>query len=187
MEKKKTVMIVILAALFLLSGFISMADAKARIQLPTPDRTKATKKEVKELKAFYDKIEDAMADENLAAIMNFYSEDYIHRGVNKQQIWSLWSEIFSKFDYLHSIHIFSEINVQGSEAVITCTGVLMGTPRDSKEGAMTTIDNWITQNHWLSKFGGSWKMVGGATQWITKEEHLPRGVIKYNIEFHPLF
>lgn len=185
MKGKKTV--VFLAALFLMSSLTLKAYAQPHVHFPSPEDTTASKESVKELEVFYDKLDDALAKKDLDTLMSFYANDYFHQGITKDIIKNLWSNLFNNFDRINSVHFFSSMNVQGTEALIVCTGDLMGVPKDSKEKQNVVIDRWTNQNHWLSKKDGKWQIVGGATHWLSEARVLPKGAVKYQIEFHPLF
>jgi ketosteroid isomerase-like protein len=187
MGKKRTTTVVFLAVVFFLSSFILNAYAKPHVEFPPSSEIQASKNDVKELKAFYAKIENAMVRENLDAMMRFYSDDYFHRGITKQQVRLMWKDIFSKFHKLKSVHVFSEITVQDTEALVVCTGTLLGVPAGAVGQKNVAIDKWINQNHFLSKSGGSWKIVGGASHWLEEITVLPGGAVDYQLEFHPLF
>ncbi len=186
MENKKTV-VALLSFLFLFLIINSRADAMPHVQFPSSDAIVGNKDALKDLEAFYGKLEDALAKKDLGALMTFYADDYFHNGMTKETIKSLWSNIFKNFNGLNSIHVFSSIEIQGSEAVITCTGTLLGVPKDSKDNQNVAVDRWINQNHWLSKKGGSWQIVGGATHWVSETKARPGKRIEYQVEFHPLF
>jgi ketosteroid isomerase-like protein len=187
MEKKRTTTIVFLAVVFFLSSFILNAYAKPHVEFPPPGEIVASKNEVKELKAFYAKLEDALIKEDLDAMMRFYSNDYFHRGITKQQVRLMWKDIFGNFQKLKSVHVFSEITVQATEALVVCTGTLLGVPAGPDSAKNVAVDRWINQNHFLSKRGGSWKIVGGASHWLEETKVLPGGSVEYQLEFHPLF
>lgn len=187
MKKKRTATIVFLTVVFFLSGFILNAYAKPHIEFPPPGEIQASKNDVRELKAFYAKLEDSLIKEDLDAVMRSYSNDYFHRGITKQQVRLLWKDIFSNFHKLKSLHIFSKIIVQDTEALLVCTGTLLGVPAGPDSAKNVAVDKWINQNHFLSKIGGSWKIVGGASHWRSETTMLPGGGVDYQLEFHPLF
>lgn len=184
--RKRELMTMSFLALFLLLALFTLR-ANAHVQLPPSDAVAATKEEVKELDDFYRRIEEAVVKKDINAVMGFYADDYFHQGITKQQVKGLWTNLFEKFDKLNSAHIFSSINVQGKEAVLSCTGTLFGIPKGSKEGRYMTIDKWVEQNHYLTKKGGAWQIVGGATHWFSGPMERPGGVVEYQLEFHPLF
>ncbi len=112
----------------------------------------ADEKTLREFTAFYDKIEEAMAAEDIDRIMDFYAEDYLHHGITKKQLKFMWLEVFGNFSDLYSVHVFTKITVHGNDAILVCTGGLFGI--EDGRSDYTTVDQWVTQNHWLTKVGG---------------------------------
>jgi hypothetical protein len=119
--------------------------------------------------------------------MTFYADDYFHQGITKSQIRNLWVNIFANFDSLNSAHIFSTVKVRENEAAVTCTGSLLGIPKDSKDKAYVSVDQWVNMKHYLSKKSGSWKIVGGGSHWQVEPLVKYGEDVKYQLEFHPLF
>lgn len=186
MKVKRLVTTLFLAVLFLIPATAPEVYAEPHVEFPPEDGVLASKKEVKELKTFYSMIESALSREDLEAMMVFYSDDYFHRGITKGQVRLMWKNIFEKFSNLRSIHVFSEMTVQDSEALVVCTGTLLGVPK-GEEAKHVAVDRWINQNHFLSKSGGKWRIVGGASHWLSEMKMLPGGALEYQLEFHPLF
>jgi ketosteroid isomerase-like protein len=154
-------------------------SAVADVQFPKAEKTNADENVVQEFEAFYDQIEAALASEDIDRIMSFYAEDYLHHGITKKQLKFMWLEIFSEFSDLYSVHIFTRVDVHGGDAILVCTGALLGIPPEG--GDYQTVDRWVSQNHWLTKVDGQWRMIGGATH----ESPAARGSRK--LELHPLF
>ena len=177
--------IITLVGLTLFGG--SVIDSYAHVQLAPPEVMKASKQDLDDIVAFYGKIEDALAKKDLNTIMTFYTDDYFHQGITKGQIRGLWENIFSNFDGLNSAHIFNGVEVKDSEAIITCTGTLLGIPKSAKDKKYVTVDKWINMDHYLSKKSGSWRIVGGASHWLIEPLVKQGKEIKYQVEFHPLF
>lgn len=175
--KYRAAVTVLLAFAVLMAGHVPKAGAD--IQFPKPGRSNAEENTLKEFQAFYDQIESALAAEDLGKLMTFYAEDYLHHGITKKQLRFMWLEIFGEFSELYSVHIFSKIDVQGSDAVLVCTGALMGIPPEG--GDYQAVDRWVNQNHWLTKVDGKWRMIGGATH------QSPGRTGARSLELHPLF
>ena len=166
-----------LFALALLFGG-SVPAAMAETQFPKPERTNADKKTIEEFSQVYEEIEKALQAEDVDKIMEFYSADYLHHGITKKQLKFMWLEVFTNFDDLYSVHIFTKITVSGNDAILVCTGALFGIAGKGQE--YTTVDQWVAQPHWLTKENGNWKMVGGATHSSPRR----RGG---KLELHPFF
>lgn len=175
--KRSVILKVILAGLI---GLVLHAPgARAEMQLPKPDKTNADQATTQEFEAFYTNVEQALAEEDIDRIMNFYADEYLHHGITKRQLRFMWLEIFSEYSDLYSVHIFSKIDVHGNDAILVCTGALLGIPPEG--GDYQAVDRWVNQNHWLSKINGEWRMIGGATH------RSPSRSGSGALELHPLF
>jgi ketosteroid isomerase-like protein len=167
----------------LLAGLIALVahggGALAEIQLPKPEKANADAATLKEFEAFYAAIEAALAAEDLGRLMSFYADDYFHHGITKKQLRFMWLEIFGEFSELYSVHIFAKIDVHGGDAILVCTGALLGIPPEG--GDYQAVDRWVNQDHWLTKVEGEWKMIGGATH------EAPTRPGSRTLELHPLF
>ena len=148
-------------SVLLVSMIGPVPGAVADVQFPKAAKTNADEGTVREFADFYDQIEAALASEDIDRIMSFYAEDYLHRGITKKQLKFMWLEIFSEFSELYSVHIFTRVDVHGGDAILVCTGALLGIPLEG--GDYQTVDRWVSQNHWLTKVDGQWRMIGGAT------------------------
>jgi len=181
---RRLIWVMAVLAGFTLSGGLSYAH----VQLPPNAAAMADQKDVDSIVAMYGKIEEALAKEDIDAIMAFYADDYAHQGITKSVIRNLWSSIFANFDNLNSTHAFSAVKVAGDEARVTCTGTLLGMPKGSKDQKVVAVDRWESIDHFLTKKGGSWKIVGGASHWLIEPRVEKYGEdVKYQLEFHPLF
>lgn len=168
----------ILAALLVFAAGLVPA-ARAEIQLPKSDRTNADEQAIEELEAFYAAIEEALGAEDIDRIMSYYADDYLHHGITKKQLRFMWLEIFSNFSDLYSVHIFSKIDVFGGDAILVCTGALLGIPSQGKD--YEAVDRWVNLPHWLTKIDGEWRIIGGASQ------QAPARPGSGILELHPLF
>lgn len=168
---------IVLAALIALTA--PATDAWAEMQLPKPGKTNADAATLAEFEGFYAEIEAALMAEDIDRLMSYYAEDYLHHGITKKQLRFMWLEIFSEFSEFYSVHIFSRIDVHGGDAILICTGALLGIPPGGSD--YQSVDRWVNQNHWLTKVEGQWKMVGGATH------RAPGKTGARVLELHPLF
>lgn len=166
-------LIVLVAGLLL-----AIAPVRADIQLPDDDQVTANSQEMEEFKTFYKEVDAALKAEDIGRIMALYADDYLHQGITKRQLRFMWLEIFNAYDDLYSIHAFSNIHVTGPDAILNCTGALMGIGKNSKD--FIAVDRWITLNHWLTRIDGKWKMVGGAS-------HAGATLKESKDDSHPLF
>ncbi len=183
---KFRLLVAFLAMAFLALGGAVKAHAEAHINLPPPNEIHATPQDVKDIMAMYDGLEGALAKKDLGAIMSYYAPDYDYQHADKSELRYLWSEQLAKFEKLYSVHNFSELTVQGTEAAITCTGVLFGLPKGATD--YVVVDSWQMQPHYLTKKSGSWKIVGGSTHWVEEKLKIPgKRRVTYSLQFHPFF
>ncbi len=167
----------------LIAGAVPALDARADMQLPKPGKSNADAATTKAFESFYAEIEAALMAEDIDRLMSYYAEDYLHHGITKKQLRFMWLEILSEFSELYSVHIFSKIDVSGGDAILICTGALLGIPPEG--GDYQAVDRWVNQNHWLTRVGGQWKMVGGATHQRAGQRTGSAG--SRALELHPLF
>lgn len=153
-------------------------SAIAEIQLPKPSKTNADPVTMDEFAAFYANVEEALTTKDLDRLMSFYAKDYFHYGITKKQLRFMWLEIFANYEELYSVHVFSKIDVNGDDAILVCTGALLGMPEPDAD--YEAVDRWVNHNHWLTRIDGKWKMIGGATHHSTAGKGGP-------LEIHPLF
>ncbi|MBL6931808.1 MAG: hypothetical protein ISR45_02580 [Rhodospirillales bacterium] len=165
--------------MFLLTFTLFVIDsAWAEIQLPEEEKIVANYQTMQEFRAFYDEVEAALKAEDIDRIMALYADDYLHQGITKRQLRFMWLEIFNAYDDLYSIHAFSNIHVTGADAILNCTGALMGIEKKGRD--FLAVDRWIMLNHWLTRIDGKWKMVGGAS-------HTGATLKESKDDSHPLF
>lgn len=163
----------ILASLLFVAG-----GAKAEYQLPSQEDIVANAEALQSLEKFYDDMEAALKAEDIDKIMSFYAKDYLHLGITRTQLRFMWLEIFNTYNDLYSIHAFSRIDVNRADAILNCTGALMGIEKQGHD--YQAIDRWIMQNHWITRIGKEWKIVGGAS-------HQGATIKESAQESHPLF
>lgn len=154
-------------------------EVRAEIQLPKASKTNADERTLAEFSTFYERIENALRTEDIDTLMSFYAEDYLHHGITKKQLRFMWLEIFSNFSDLYSVHVFSKITVHGGDAILVCTGALLGIGPGEED--YQAVDRWVNQDHWLTRVDDEWKMIGGATH------QAPALGSTRQLEIHPLF
>lgn len=187
MNRLRTLIIASAVGLLALSAFGVMEDARAKVRIKPVDEIKASEEEIKEVRTFFDELEKALVREDLDRVMTFYSEKYYHRGITKDQVRLLWTDIFAKYDRLNSVHVFSEIKVVDDEVLVVCTGALRGVPAGSKDRQYVKIDSWTNQNHYLYKEKDSWGIIGGSSHRMTKGGELTGKAADRPLGFHPLY
>lgn len=119
---------------------------------------------VKELLASFGRAEAALKKEDLDALMAFYASTYNYHGLKEADVRRVWGEVFTHYQALESVHLFSDITVTktGSQlrAEVTCTGGLYGT--EEQTGKRITLDSWFREVHYLVKEEGGWRFLGNA-------------------------
>lgn len=137
-----------LVAAFLVLSSAFAPEASGEYRMPKPDRMNVDQLTTRELEDFYTKIKGVSGAEELDRIMHSRADECLYHAIDKRQLRSMWLEIFSDFSDRHTAHMFSEIEVYGDDAILTCTVALLGIP---VEGAgYEANDRWLSQNHWLS-------------------------------------
>jgi hypothetical protein len=144
---------------FALTDIIEGADVQASSQ------------SVKAIMASFGQAEEALRSENLAKMMEFYTDDYRNRGLRKEGTSWIWEDIFARYDELSSRHVFSKIIVDAEKGIaqVTCTGALFGSSVFDKERKPTPasvtsepimIDSWFEAIHYLILEKEVWKIIG---------------------------
>jgi hypothetical protein len=192
MKRQRSIFIASIVAMLTLSLSWFGTDAQAKVRLSPSDDIEATEEQIEEINSFFDALERAIIREDIDLVMTFYSEEYFHRGITKDQVRRLWANIFRKYDNLKSVHVFSNIKFvedeEGlDEGLVVCTGTLMGTTAGSKSKRRITIDSWAEQNHYLYREKGSWKITGGSSHRMMKDKSLIGKAVERPLGFHPLY
>lgn len=183
----KLVFIAIAVFLVALAAAAVHADANPHVQFPHEDEIHATPQQLDELRAFYAALEQALSQKDLDGMMSFYADDYFHQETTRAQLRRLWEDTFKNYDNLRALHVINGLTVVDTEAIIVCTGSLLGVPDGSGGNGYVTINSWADQNHFISKARGSWKIVGGGTHRLLKTNTLPNGAMEHRVEQHPLY
>jgi ketosteroid isomerase-like protein len=175
MRLKITITLLLAWAVFTSGPF---PQAAAETQFTARSMKNVPERAIDEFRDFYEQIEKALREEDVGRMMTFYAEDYLHHGITKKQLKFMWLEMFTNFQDLYSVHIFTKVSVHGNDAILVCTGGLFGITKKGED--YTTVDQWVTQPHWLTKIGDKWKIIGGATHQMPRR----RGG---KLTLHPFF
>lgn len=163
------------------TGVTAAAPVYGITQIPPEARIDADEQTILEITSTFDHAEEAIRARDLEAIMALYSDRYRHHGLGKSDIRQIWEELFSQYDLISNIHIFSAITTseQGEEsrAQIGCTGALWATSRNTKQ--RIPIDSWHDEVHHLVKENGAWRIIGS--------DEGPRRPRMFGTAPHPLF
>jgi len=117
---------------------------------------------------------------DLDALMAVYSDHYSHLGLRKDDMETMWGDLFARYRRFSSNHSFARIDVTPGEppvAEVTCSGSLWATSKET--GKRTSVDSWLWEAHILVYENGQWKIRGpGNNALITLE---------FGAAVHPLF
>lgn len=135
---------------------------------------------VREILAAFSRAEDAVQQQELDPLLQFYAKGYNYHGLKPADVRRIWGEVFTHYRDLSSTHLFSEVKVFRSgaqlRAEITCTGGLYGT--EAKGSTRITLDSWFHEVHYLVHEEGAWRFLGNAgavpsTAPLTSSPHHP--------------
>lgn len=135
---------------------------------------------VREILAAFSRAEDAVQQQELDPLLQFYAKGYNYHGLKPADVRRIWGEVFTHYRDLSSTHLFSEVKVFRSgaqlRAEITCTGGLYGT--EAKGSTRITLDSWFHEVHYLVYEDGAWRFLGNAgavpsTAPLTSSPHHP--------------
>ncbi len=164
-----------------LAWLVPSASTYGMTQIPPDAKIEADQQTILELTSTFDHAEESIRSRDLDSLMALYSEQYQHHGLKKPDIRKIWDELFSHYDLISNIHIFSAIKKveqrDHMRAEITCTGALWATSKNTKD--RVPIDSWHQEVHHLVKEKGGWRIVGS-----TAGPPRPR---MFGMAPHPLF
>jgi hypothetical protein len=134
------------------------------------------------LLAAFERAEAALKNEDIDAVMQFYSPSYDYHGLKESDVRRVWGEVFEHYKAVESLHLFSDIKFlrvnNGLRAEVTCTGGLYGV--DERSGDRVTLDSWFREVHYLVKEGNAWRFLGNAGE-------VPPAAPFASAPHHPLF
>ena len=122
---------------------------------------KADDETVGDILAAFNRGEAALHARDLDALMQLYAQDYHYRDLTKGDVRKIWEGFFAHYSQISSTHVFSKIVAEGrkpSTAMITCTGRLWGTSKES--GERVILDSWFFEVHHLVSDDGTWRVRG---------------------------
>ena len=159
---------------------VAVPGANAKTQLLPDGIQEVDAETLKELLSAFEQAEQAMAAKDIDRIMALYSDDYLYHGLKKADVRQIWKQLFDHYKELESFHTFSVVRTvgSGSNAEMTCSGVLWGTSNDTT--LRSPVDSWYEEVHYLKKENGRWRIVGNVGG-----ESIP--VLQFGVAPHPLF
>ena len=108
--------------------------------------------------------QDALTRKDLDALMEFYADNYKHRGFTKDSLRSEWEALFNKYTNFSATHVLTRIVVDADRmphtAQVTCTGSLWAISTDTNR--RVNIDSWYNEVHYLAYLDGAWRIQGHA-------------------------
>ena len=138
-------------------------------------------KTVREINESFHRIEHALEEGDIDALMDEYSEDYGWGSLAKEDMRAIWNQVFRRYRRLSSQHSFSRTEMAPSlgkarVAKLTCSGSLWATHKET--GKRVTLDSWLGEVHYLIYEKGKWKFRGRSRTPST---------LRFGDALHPLF
>ena len=121
----------------------------------------ATPEEVGAIEYTFIKSDSAIAEGDLIALMENYSERCRYKELTKADMRAIWQDFFEHFSRVDPLHAFTRIVViQGNPltAEITSTGVLWATSNQTYE--RVNLVSWVGDIHHMIFEDGMWKFLG---------------------------
>ena len=116
--------------------------------------------------------EDAVKRKDTDSLMEFYANDYKHRGFTKDSLRSEWKHLFQEYRDFSATHVLTHIVVDADRepltARITCTGSLWAISNDTNQ--RINIDSWYNEIHYLTYIDGRWRIQGHAWEVLNPKD-----------------
>ena len=123
------------------------------------------------LKSFK-KAEDALKRRDIDALMDFYADNYQHRGFTKDSLRTEWKHLLQDYRDFSATHVLTRIVVDADRvphtAQVTCTGSLWAISNDSNQ--RVNIDSWYNEVHYLVHRDGVWRIQGHAWEMVNPKD-----------------
>lgn len=177
----RTVCATITALMIMTASIVGMGMAQAKIVVPAGSIIEVDEATVNTVVAMFERAEQAVKAHDIETVMAAYSPQYSYHGLKKDDVRTVWKDLFDGYEEIASTHLFTKIAKVGggSNAVleVTCTGHLWAVSKNS--GLYIPIDSWHDEVHFLRLEGGVWRIRGNAGE-------TPR-VLPFGTAPHPLF
>jgi hypothetical protein len=162
-----------------LHGFTLPALAKHRVERGA--EVKIENKVVLEIHESFHRVEHALEEGDIDALMANYAEDYGWGSLKKDDMRKIWTQVFRRYRRISSQHSFARSEMAptlGKIQVVklTCSGSLWATNKET--GKRVTVDSWLGEVHYLIYENGKWKFRGR-----TKNS----SALRFGDSLHPLF
>jgi hypothetical protein len=125
------------------------------------------------LKSFQ-QAEGALKRKDLDSLMDFYADNYTHRGFTKDSLKAEWKHLFQEYRDFSATHVLThfEVVVDADRvpltAQVTCTGSLWAISNDSHQ--RVNIDSWYNEVHYLAYVAGAWRIQGHAWEIVNPKD-----------------
>ncbi len=176
-DRSRFLQLTVIMCVWLLSPF----QAPAETTLPAGAVIEVEDPVVREILATFQQADDAIRRRDLNGLMNVYSGHYNYHGLTAKDIRAVWADLFSEYQDISTVHLFSHIAQVGSGSrrtvEVTCTGHLSA--RSKTSGLVVPIDSWHEEIHYLVHEDGRWRIRGNAGE---RPSVMPFGTAP-----HPLF
>ncbi|MEY4704048.1 MAG: hypothetical protein RL042_244 [Nitrospirota bacterium] len=150
------------SSLLLTVLFSFPASTSALTQILPEATVEADQQSLMELIGTFDRAQEAIRARDLEALMALYATAYQYHGLRRDDIRTIWADLFARYDLIANIHTFSAIRVvkAGAQttAEITCTGAVWANSRETNQ--RISIDSWHQEVHRLVKGKDGWRIVG---------------------------
>ncbi len=159
---------ILLGIALCLHGLCLPALAKHRIAMGAD--IGVDKQTVREIQESFHRIDHAMLDGDLDALMVFYSDSYSHLGLTKDDMKQMWGQMFRRYRRFITNHSFSKIELipgKTPTAKVSCSGSLWATSRET--GKRVSVDSWLGEQHILVRENGKWKIRGPGKDALIKQ------------------
>ncbi len=121
------------------------------------------KDEIREIHETFHRVEHALEEGDIDALMAEYSDNYGWGSFTKEDMRKIWSQVFRRYRRISSQHSFSRSETAPTlgktrVAKLTCSGSLWATNKET--GKRVTVDSWLGEVHFLVYENGKWKFRG---------------------------
>ena len=132
----------------------------------------ADQKTVDEILSTFHHAEEAVAHEDLDALMRLDADSYKNRGWTKDTLRAEWKQLFQDYRDVSITDVLTRIAVDvdhtPASAQVTCTGSLWAMSNETNERA--NIDSWFGEVHYLTYTDGVWRMRGHVWEVLNPKE-----------------
>jgi hypothetical protein len=135
------------------------------------------KKTAAEILKSFKRAENALKRKDLDSLMDFYADQYKHRGFTKDSLKAEWKHLFQEYREFSATHVLTRIEVVVDSdrvpltAQVTCTGSLWAISNDTNR--RVNIDSWYNEIHYLAYVDDAWRIQGHAWEALIPTDTRP--------------